>query len=362
MIDHRQLLADYGGDVTSPEGCARFARAVRTSNRIETANHYVGACYRLACRHEIVLYYDTKGPSWSRALPYTPEGPWSDSTSIHPCLIAAGFGRRTPTEWVVDGDLWRFMRYFERCCPGRPIGSSRRHHPPAEAAEAWAKGVPAEALRLGLWHAGAPRRRGRGARRLERIIRAARRTSVGSGPALAGDGWRCRPIMPGALDVLGRMSPEMQREALRVSGYVVRPKRDEYGRFPPGAMRPFGARDLDWEAIGRAHAEMVADPERRIAVAVGKRREQLVNALPPPTLEQRIRRTTWDLYDEDIIIERLAKAVPLPVDVDGYRLLFEPEEYGRPSAIWVVRLTPIAAGQLVGVLAHQPDRCTGGSP
>jgi hypothetical protein len=92
---------------------------------------------------------------------------------------------------------------------------------------------------------------------MARIARAAARTSVGYGPAgVTPWGQPVRLICSGALDALGRLSPELQRAALHVSGYWTGP-----------VDAPFGARDLDWAAIAAVHRQMASDRSGRVRAA-----------------------------------------------------------------------------------------------
>lgn len=231
----REILAEYGEDVTTAEGAARW-RAWPPDHRIGSPGEYVAAVRRLAARLGIEL-------------------PTNNGR-----LLAAGFGRIGPRKWITTGALSSFLAYWRRAA-ARPDRVGSPYNPPPDlVAASWTRRVPPAGVRSGAVVA-APRgpRSGRRARRLSRIAIATSRTSAALGVRRWGSDGRARPITSGALDALGRLSPELQRAALWVSGYRPFWDRDT----------PFGARDLDWPAIARVHAAMRA-PLVRAAWGAGR--------------------------------------------------------------------------------------------
>lgn len=147
--DHRQLMADYGCDITRPVGVARYARALRGMSR----RRYVETVQRIL-RH---------------TGDYVPRS-----------VIAAVWRSPAvrPSEWAdPDGRGLSWVGYWRatQARPGRP-GSPYCDDPDA-VARAWALGVPADAYPHGWAHLlpevgrDTPRRQ----RRIDALVRIGRR-------------------------------------------------------------------------------------------------------------------------------------------------------------------------------------------
>lgn len=216
----RSLLADYGEDVCTAAGARRWTRG----SAIRSPAHYVGAVRRLARRRGVDLPYMLQDGRALAAL-------W--------CVLS-------PTEALGEaGEAW--ASYLERALE-RPDRLGSDYNVPVEIVRrGWSAGVPARAVRLGCWRGGHVSRR-----RLARRVRAAGRTSLG------GACRRTCQVTLGCLEQLGRMSPELQRAALHVSGYYHR----------DGGTS--GCRDLDWIAIAAVHRRMVDDPHERARWSAGR--------------------------------------------------------------------------------------------
>lgn len=229
------VMAEYGSDLTDPSRVRQFDRALGASGRIDSPAHYVAVARRLATRNESNLAF---------------------GGGVDGRLLAVGWNHMTPTDMVGErGRSW--LAYWQRAA-SRPekVGSS--YNPTPEVAFAgWLQHVPARTVRLHLWAGGRVGDRVR----LARITRAAARSSVPEGAVVghSSRGW-VRRITDGALDALGRLSPELQRAALTVSGYYDRAQWPADG----AAGRPFGARDIRWDLVGRVHRDMVADTSGRV--------------------------------------------------------------------------------------------------
>lgn len=264
-----RLSADYGCDVRDARALASMRSRIERSERIETRAHYVGACMRLARRLGRTLTFS--GPYDYDIDEYTKleriEG--LKEGRVDPRLVAVGFQHEKPSAWVRQGRLWAFLAYYERATtPGRAPGSTY-NQTPERVYCAWRSGVPADAVRLHVWQSDriAPVK-GRQLKRLRRALRAARRTSSGRERGLG----LSEQLTTGALAQLGRLSPELQRALIHVSGGLP----DRYAR----GFRPMAAADLRWDLLAPIARAIATDPRIRIAWSAGRRQAALLMQLP----------------------------------------------------------------------------------
>lgn len=243
------LLADYGEDVTTWEGSARFFR--QTQHQEMTRKRYVHlsrAIYRKP--HKLRLPINWRG--------------------VDNRLIAAGHNHVPPRRWV-EGELQKWLAYWQEAVQ-RPnlVGSS--YNPDVDAAYwAYRAGLPAHVTRalgaLGVlpnWRAQSraslrplPKRT---YRRYVDAARAASRTSL-SGAREMPIRWTVR-----ALAALGRLDPELQRAAVEAT----------LCRSLPGTV--IHVRDIAWDAVARVQKQIQADATGRVRVAWARGRRQLTLA------------------------------------------------------------------------------------
>lgn len=245
---YAQLMADYGWDVMTADGARSHLRAVECPRVNLTVRAY-----------------------WYAVVRRCPE-----AADWHGDLITVAHNRLTPAQWAPRVLDW--IDYWVQVSPesaDRGMGSP--YVPCVEWVwRAWYLGVPAWQARA-LW---VPRsadepaggeyvqlpRRGRltraGRERVLRMARAAARTST-----------RGLAIDAHALEMLGRLSPELQRAAL--DGVIARS--DAPGRARLGGT-PLRARHLNWARAAGVQRQIAADSTGRVraAWATGRRQASLL--------------------------------------------------------------------------------------
>lgn len=245
-----QIAADYGSDdILTPQGSARFIRACNRDERLQNAGHFVGACHRLARRRGI------------------------DLPECDPRLLAAGFCRSTPTAWIVEGGLQKFLQFWNRSVPRPKTVGSSYNPPPEMVLRGMTWGYPSRYFLTALWRHFPLKGplRGRDALRIRRAVRAAGRSSLG--PQVDSDYGPVRLWSLRGLEALGRLSPEAQRILLQVSGWG--PSvwgRSTWGQ--EGAALKWGTRRLRWDLAAPLIREL-KKPSRRVYWAKGFRRATL---------------------------------------------------------------------------------------
>lgn len=241
-------------------GARRFARDTAGPRKIVSAAKYVGVCRRLQAA--------------GRADPSL--GPLAGEGRVDGRLVAAGWNRFSPTDWVRQGEngepsrLASFLAYWDRAVARpRVVGSSCNTLDTRWAFEVWRAGVPAwiagalgGRLRNGrrvsqslpLWRTPERKRE----RRLTRAALAARRASVRYAEFA---GWR---FSTSTLAMLGRLDPEEQATIVRASttdpnaGNILTPSRLAW------AAGVEASRKLAGDSSGRVRLALavLADPER----------------------------------------------------------------------------------------------------
>lgn len=248
-IDLRQLVSDYGEDVSTARGARRHLGQVRRRPPIRTAGTYVAICRRIDWRLD-----------WHR------EGALRDG-SADGRLIAAGF-RRVPPKRMVREVLPQLVRYVDQAWPDWNRGWGSPYCPalPPVMLEAMLRGVQPRAVGL-LGERALRLRRGY---RQHFILRAAARSSIEDQ-----DRWTLK-----ALAALGRLCPELQRVAVQtVPGHLLDEQRwwDLVGaRLGGPRWRRVRVGDVDWERVAEMQCRLQRDePWVRYSLACGKRREMI---------------------------------------------------------------------------------------
>lgn len=303
-----RISAEYGlADLRVPGAAAQYEREVTRSDKIETPEHYVGACRRLARRFP--------GASLQAMQAVFPDADPAglEKGDADGRLIAVGFNHETPRQWVLGGGFWRFSRYYNQAVdrPDR-VGSTYNADPEVVYA-AFRAGVPARTVRAGLWTSASLRPiSARRRRRLERATRAAGRTSAGMLGRQTQEPLR---VTPAALSQLGRLSPELQRALIHVSGGLPDPLdvANELGGVDP--LRP---RDLRWDLLAPLARQVAADRTGRVraAWATGKRFVALARAAgvghPPDCWSEKFHASSHESYTRwDEVVRWLTPSYPL---------------------------------------------------
>lgn len=258
-----ETMRDYGIQPT-PAGVRYLRRATRPPRKIDSPGAYVAVCRALAGRG---LY--TQGGT---------SHPLDGEDRIDGRLVAVGYQHETPTQWVEPlgstSRLEAFLEYWERVARYPRLVGSPANPDPMYAYRAWRRGIPASITRAVPQCAGRPGPiypvRPRELLRLRRQARAARRLSI------RGDVYMmCSGRL---LEALGRLCPELQSVAVG----TLREDDAWIEAIPRGGCR---VKDVDWAAVSRAQAEIVADPSARADYATGRRRAALLAASSEPTTE-----------------------------------------------------------------------------
>lgn len=270
-------MTDYGVDFGAPGGLAQWYRMTDARDeRITSAAHYVAACVRLAGRGSIsgvcrVGDEDGKVRLWLSREPYDFDRHGHlAGRGIDGRLVAVGWNHETPRAWL-SGGLQRFLKYWILSSSRPAMAGSPYNVDPDHAYAAMRAGIPP--LAAGFWRPGIARQRA------VRRARAARRSSV----------YQCAGhpvgVTDGALEQLGRLSPELQRALLHVSGY----RQEVYGPLAParpdGSRPVIGCRDLRWDLVAPIARAMAADKSGRVraAWATGRRQKELARAAGCPS-------------------------------------------------------------------------------
>lgn len=270
----RMFTRDYGVTCDAA-GVRAFARMIEPKRQITSASQYVAACRAVGRGYE----WETPETDW-RGLPVY--RPLEGEGAIDGRLVAAGYKHESPTRWVREGGLYRFLQYWQRCAPRpEPVGSS--YNPGPDQAYAF--------MRLGLppWVARSleyVQRRDPDAR-LRRLPRRTRRRYTDAARACArtsmrDERWR---FSLRALAALGRLCPELQRVALEALKRD--PRWGDWGWWAETdgkSVRRIRVRDIPWDEVARVQRQIAADRSGRVRVAwaTGKRREALFEAIHPP--------------------------------------------------------------------------------
>lgn len=271
---HASTLADYGVPPTAA-GARRFLRLCAPKRPITSAAQYVAACRAIGRGYE----WATAELDWRGRPVYRP---LAGEGRIDGRLIAAGYNHESPTRWIREGGLCRFLQYWQACA-FRPetVGSDYNLAP--EQAYAF--------MRLGLppWVARSleyVQRRDPDAR-LRRLPRRTRRRYTDAARACArtsmrDERWR---FSLRALAALGRLCPELQRVALEALKRD--PRWGDWGWWAETdgkSVRRIRVRDIPWDEVARVQRQIAADTSGRVRVAwaTGKRREALFEAIHPP--------------------------------------------------------------------------------
>jgi hypothetical protein len=213
----RQIVADYGCDITCAEGARAYLRATVPSapSKIETARDYVWIVRRVA--------------------------PWTHGVDDR--LIAAVWRKPSirPRAWIDPADLGRqWIDYWHEAAP-RPAVGSCYNPTPETVARAWRLGIPAERVRaLGSALSGLPAS-WRGSRdRILALLRVAR----------VGFSIYPEEIKTADLRRLARLSRAALRYLVSVSAIFV----DDSGR-------------IDWQRIARALRKYTRLPREELMLA-----------------------------------------------------------------------------------------------
>lgn len=270
---HREVLRDYGVTCDAA-GMRAFAARTRPKRKITSAAQYVAACRAVGRGYEL----ETPETDWCGLPVFRPlEG----EGRIDGRLIAAGYNHESPTRWIREGGLYRFLEYWQACAI-RPETVGSDYNPCVDQAYAFMRsGVPAWVARiLGFVQRRDPEARlrrlpRRTRRRYADAARACARTSMGDHT-----GWR---FSTRALAALGRLCPELQRVALEALKRD--PRWDEWGYGDGQSVRRIRVRDIPWGEVARVQRQIAADSSGRVRVAwaTGKRRKALFEAIHPPS-------------------------------------------------------------------------------
>jgi len=254
--------AEYGADVTTVRGALSWLRACRgygPPRPIRTPGAYVARCRRVA---------GWSGPALDES------GAVVDGSGTGPDgrLLAVGFGRYAPADWVGRG-FWAFAAYWAAAvAQPATVGSGRNLLTPDQAAYAWQAGIPAWVARaLGPHCLPAARSRGQAPRvgraRLATLVLAARAASRASARAIT-EGWgdtQPRQLGVDALRAMGHLCPELQRVALAGARIPAEAQRLVGGVWRPVVVR---SRDLDWGAVARAQRGLASSAGVRVRLAM----------------------------------------------------------------------------------------------
>lgn len=272
---HREVLRDYGVTCDAA-GMRVFAARTRPKRKITSAAQYVAACRAFGRGYEWVTELD-----WSGRPVYRP---LAGEGRIDGRLIAAGYNHESPTRWIREGGLYRFLEYW-RACAIRPETVGSDYNPCVDQAYAFMRsGVPAWVAR----HLGFGMQRRDPEARLRRLPRRTRRRYADAARACArtsmgdhtGDHrWR---FSTRALAALGRLCPELQRVAIQALKRD--PRWEEWAQVVGQSVRRIRVRDIPWDEVARVQRQIAADSSGRVRVAwaAGKRRKALFEAIHPP--------------------------------------------------------------------------------
>lgn len=244
--DFDQLFEDYGYNVSTPKGTRAFERATRPARgkpKYASAGLYVAAVRR--------IHGFTKADHDGR-------------------LLAVGWNRWSPREFVDGGHLARWLRYWAVVATRPHTVGSCCNHDVEDVARAFFAGLPALACR------GLP------ADVLRRVPGRLSRADV-SRYVLAARCYRRTPaqnllISLKAAVALGRFSVEEQAAALApfapVNGTCWRDQAGQIGSpYAPtdGRARPVRIRDVDWGAVRDLGTRLAADKSGRLRAVLAYR-------------------------------------------------------------------------------------------
>jgi hypothetical protein len=258
------LASDYDSDTEHvARECCYSVRAERSAPKITSAAEYVGICRRIGRARG---YIDLEG-----------EG------RIDGRLVAVGWNHCPPSQWIGDGqtsgsgEISRFLGYWEAAAERPTVVGSSRNASPEDVYAMLRAGVPAWIARrlsvagtqqLPRWLKSGQHMTWARRTQLRRIARALSRRDDQNAI------YRCGAS---ALEVLGRLCPELQRAALHFTK-IRKDATTDWSR----PERPWRASDIAWEYVARVQRDMLADQSGRVraAWAIGRRRNWLLDGSP----------------------------------------------------------------------------------